>query len=72
MDDDTDPDVNTTIPAHPTAQSSMTIIVRLVDWQMTEFLGWKRAAEVHSSIKTIQKEHFVDATSSEVGLWDIM
>lgn len=47
-------------------------IVGLVGWEMAGFFGWKTAGEVHSRIRTPQREHFVNANLSEEKLRDIM
>jgi len=47
-------------------------IVGLVDWEMAGFLGWRTAGEIHSRIRTPQREHFVNANLSEETLRDMM
>ncbi|KAI8631310.1 hypothetical protein F5Y19DRAFT_463595 [Xylariaceae sp. FL1651] len=47
-------------------------IVDLIDWEMAGLFSWKTAREVHHSIRTSQREHFINAASSEEKLRDIM
>jgi hypothetical protein len=47
-------------------------IVGLVDWEMAGFFGWRTAGEIHSRIRTPQREHFVNAGLSEEMLRDMM
>ncbi|KAJ3567996.1 hypothetical protein NPX13_g6573 [Xylaria arbuscula] len=36
-------------------------IVGIIDWEMAGFFGWKTAGEIHSRIRTPQREHFANA-----------
>lgn len=47
-------------------------IVGLIDWEMAGFFGWKTAGEVHRRIRTLQREHFLNANLSEEQLQNMM
>jgi hypothetical protein len=41
-------------------------------FDLAGFFGWKTADEVHRRIRTLQREHFANASLSEESLRDIM
>ncbi|KAI0199841.1 kinase-like domain-containing protein [Astrocystis sublimbata] len=47
-------------------------IIGIIDWEMAGFFGWHTAAEIHSRIRTPQRESFVTAKLSEETLRDMM
>jgi aminoglycoside phosphotransferase len=70
----TDPDLS--FMHNDVTQSNIIVnndkIVGLIDWEMAGYFGWKTASEVHRRIRTLQREHFVNANLSEETLRDMM
>jgi hypothetical protein len=47
-------------------------IVRLIDWEMAGFFGWRTAARVHVQIRTPKSENFASLDLPEEMLKDVL